>query len=91
MGDDHATLRPGKIDAHAARGVVRGIQAHVDRIRRQLARRRIGRFARRHGHDLLAQDHETVIDNPHHHDEENGQDEGELDKSLALASPARGP
>jgi hypothetical protein len=88
MGDDDAAVRAGEIDSHAARGVVGGVQALIDGDAGQLPRGRIGAFARCHGQDLLAHDHEAVVEHAHHHHEEDGQDERELDERLALASPA---
>jgi hypothetical protein len=90
VGDDHAAIRAGKVDGHAARRVVGGVQAGVDRHVGQLARRGIGALARGHGQNLLAHDHEAVVEDAHHHDQKDGQDEGELDEGLALASASRG-
>lgn len=86
VGDDDPSQRTGKIDPHAARRVIGGVKPHGNRVGRRLACRRVGRFAGGHGHDLLAHDHEAVVENAHHHDEENGQDEREFDESLALAA-----
>ena len=85
MRDDHAAQGTGKINPDAARGVISRIEAHTNAVSRLLAGGRIGRFAGRHGHDLLAHNHEAVVEDAHHHDQEDGQNERELDKSLALA------
>jgi hypothetical protein len=62
MGEDGGPIGAGKIDPHAARRIVDRIQAHAYRNGGQLARRRIGPFASGHGHDLLAHDHEAVVE-----------------------------
>jgi hypothetical protein len=86
VGDDHAAVGTGKIDADAASGIISRVDSYGDGVGSGLAGCRIGRLTGSHGHDLLAHDHETVIKNAHHHDEEDGQDEGELDKGLTLTS-----
>jgi len=90
VGDDDASEGTGKIDSDTPRGIIGRVEAHADGIGGRLAAGRVGRFAGGHGHDLLAHDHEAVIEDAHHHDEEDGQDERELDESLALAPPAPG-
>ncbi len=89
--DEGGSQGAGKIHPHAARGIIGRIQSHADRGDGRLARRRVGRFARGHGHDLLAHDHEAVIEDGHQHDQEDGQDERELDEGLALAPAPAGP
>jgi len=86
VGDDNTSQGTGKIDSHATRGVIGRIKPHGDGVGDRLARCRVGGFAGGHGHDLLAHDHEAVVEDPHHHDQEDGQDEGEFDEGLALAS-----
>jgi hypothetical protein len=90
VGDDDASQGTGKIDPHATRGIISRIKPYRDGIDGRLARRRVGRFAGRHGHDLLAHDHEAVVEDAHHHDQKDGQDDGEFDKGLASALPASG-
>jgi len=85
VGDDHASQRAGKIHADATGSVISCVQPHGSRVRGCLSRGRVGRFARRHRHDLLAHDHEAIIHDPHHHDQEDGKNDGELDERLALA------
>ena len=89
VGDDDASIGTGKIDSHAARRIIGRIKPHADGVSGCLACRRVGRFAGGHGHDLLAHDHEAVVEDAHHHDQEDGQDEGEFDEGLAFA-PAPG-
>jgi hypothetical protein len=85
VGDDDTAEWTGEIDADAARSIVSRVKSHADRVGRRLPRSRVRGFASGHGHDLLAHDHEAVVENSHHHDEEDGQDERKLDKGLALA------
>ena len=85
VGEDGGSIGSGKIDPHAARRIIDRIQPHVYRLGRHLACRRVGPFAGGHGHDLLAHDHEAVVEDAAQHDQEDRQDEGEFDKGLALA------
>jgi len=87
VSDDHATQGAGKIDPDAARRVISRVHPNADGIGWCLAGCRVGGFAGGHGHDLLPHDHEAIIDDAHHHDEENGQDEGKLNEGLAFAPP----
>jgi hypothetical protein len=89
VGNNDPAQRPGEINADTARRIVGGVQAFIDGHVGQLPRCGVGAFAGGHGQDLLAHDHEAVVEDAHHHHEEDGQDKGELDKRLALASPAR--
>ena len=89
VSDDGGSLGTGQIDTHAARGHIGGVDADAETRRGRLPGRRIGRLTSRHGHDLHAHDHEAVIEHPHHQDEEDGQDESELNESLAFAPAAR--
>jgi hypothetical protein len=88
VGDDDASIGTGKIDPHAARGIIGRVKPHGDGIGDRLAGCRVGRFAGGHGHDLLAHDHEAVVEDAHHHDQEDGQNEGEFDEGLAFTPPA---
>jgi hypothetical protein len=90
VGDDDASQGTGKIDPHAARGIIGRVKPHGDRVDGRLPCCRVGRFAGRHGHDLLAHDHEAVVEDAHHHDQEDGQDEREFDEGLALTPPPPG-
>ena len=90
MGDDDAPEGAGKIDSHTAGRIIGRNKSYRDGVGELLARGRIGRFTGRHGHDLLAHDHEAVVEDAHHHDQEDGQDEGEFDEGLALALLAEG-
>jgi hypothetical protein len=85
VGDDDAALRAREVNPDGAGRVVGGIDADCDAVGGQLTSGGVGSLARGHGHDLLAHDHVAVIDDAHHHDEEDGQDERELDKGLAFA------
>ena len=87
VGDDDPAQWTGKIDPHAPRRIIGRINPDGDRVGHRLARRRVGRFAGRHRHDLLAHDHEAVIENGHHHDQKDGQDKREFDEGLAFAPP----
>ena len=87
VSDDDASERTGKIHPHAARGIIGRVKPDGNGIDGRLACCRVGRFAGRHGHDLLAHDHEAVVEDAHHHDQEDGEDEGEFDEGLAFASP----
>jgi hypothetical protein len=89
--DDDGPQGSGKINPDTARGIVGRVHPDADGHVGRLAGRRVGSFARGHGHDLLAHDHEAVVENSHHHDQEDGQDERELDEGLALASPSLEP
>jgi hypothetical protein len=86
--NDDTAEGSGKINAHATRGIISRIKSCGDRHVGLLTCCRVGSFARSHGHDLLAHDHEAVVKDPHHHNEENGQNERELDERLALAPDA---
>jgi len=88
VGDDGGSVTAGEIEAYTARCGVGGVQ--TDRNSgRGLTGGGVGTLAGGHGHDLQAHDHETVVKDPHHHDEEDGQDEGKLDEGLALTPAAR--
>jgi len=88
VGDDDSAVVAGKIESYAPSGVIGRIDSNRDRVGELLARGRIGPFAGRHGQDLLAHDHEAVVEDAHHHDQEDGQNEGEFDEGLTLALPA---
>jgi hypothetical protein len=86
--DEDGSQGAGKIDPHASRGIIGRVEPHADRNVGRLACCGVGRFAGGHGHDLLAHDHKAVVEDSHHHDQKNGQDDGEFDEGLALASPS---
>jgi len=86
VGNKDGPQGTGKIDPHAARGIIGRVKPDGDGVGGCLTSCRVGRLAGRHGHDLLAHDHEAVVEDTAHHDQEDGQDEGELDEGLALAS-----
>ncbi len=85
VSNDGGTLRTREIDADTSGGGVGSIKTHRNTSHGRLTGGGIGRFTGGHGHDLHAHDHEAVIEDPHHHDQEDGQDERELDKRLAFA------
>jgi hypothetical protein len=91
VSDDRRALRTGKIDTYAARRDVSRVDADAETGAGGLPGRGVGRFARGHGHDLHAHDHEAVIKHSHHQNQEDGKNEGELDESLAFTPATRGP
>jgi len=86
MGDHNGAIRTRKIDILRGARRIGGIDTNPGAIHGTLTGRGVGRFTRRHGHDLHAHDHEAVVEDRAHHDQQDGQNEGELDESLALAS-----
>jgi hypothetical protein len=85
VGDDQGALARGKIDPDRAGGRVGRVKTHLHPDRGRLPRGRIGPFARRHGHHLHAHDHEAVIEDRAHQDQEQRQNDGKLKERLALA------
>ncbi len=91
VGDDHPAVGGGEIQPDRAGGRVSGVESDLDAQPGKLPRRGIGPLACRHGHDLHAHDHEAVIEDRAHDDQEEGQNDGELHEGLALALAPRDP
>jgi hypothetical protein len=83
--DDAGAVRGRKIDPYGAGRRVSGIEADLKTDVGLLPGRRVRSFARSHGHDLHAHDHEAVVEDAAHDQQEERQNDRKLDESLALA------
>jgi hypothetical protein len=91
VGDNDGAIGPGEIDILRAARRVGGVDTHPEAVGGILTGRRVGRFTRGHGHDLHAHDHEAVVEDRAHHDQQKRQNEGKLHERLALASAPHHP
>jgi hypothetical protein len=88
--DDGGPLGTRQIKSHTTGRNVGRVDTNIQTGTRRLTGGRIGSLAGRHGHDLHAHDHEAVIEDPHHHDQEDRKDEGELDERLTFTPTTDG-
>jgi hypothetical protein len=83
--DDAGAVLGGKIDPDGTGRGIGGVQADLETEIGLLPGRRVRSLARGHGHDLHAHDHEAVVEDAAHDQQEERQDDRKFNESLALA------